>query len=41
MPPKAKGKKGKKGDDEDFWYVLVSELTSVYLGGGEVFLGND
>jgi hypothetical protein len=23
MPPKAKGKKGKKGDDEDFWYVLV------------------
>jgi hypothetical protein len=26
MPPKAKGKKGKKGDDEDFWYISVSEL---------------
>jgi hypothetical protein len=23
MPPKAKGKKGKKGDDDDSWYVLV------------------
>jgi hypothetical protein len=26
MPPKAKGKKGKKGDDEDFWYVFVLGL---------------
>jgi len=23
MPPKGKGKKGKKGDDEDIWYGVV------------------
>jgi hypothetical protein len=34
MPPKAKGKKGKKGDDEDFWCVFISGL---YCGVFEVF----
>ena len=32
MPPKAKVKKGKKGDDDDFWYVIYfGTFTVVYL----------
>jgi len=27
MPPKSKAKKGKKADDEDFWYGFVISIT--------------
>ena len=29
MPPKTKGKKGKKGDDEDLWWVSSVMMTFV------------
>jgi hypothetical protein len=35
MPPKAKGKKGKKADDDDFWFVTtLSFLDDGQAGHG-------